>query len=49
MTEMTQGQMANVQGGSWWCFASGVVAGVGLVTLQPELVVIGVAGGIASC
>jgi len=49
MTEMTNVQMSNVQGGGWGCFLSGVVTGVGIITLQPELVVAGVVGGVATC
>jgi len=49
MTEMTNVQMSNVQGGDWRCFASGVVVGVGLVTLQPELVVAGAVGAYITC
>ena len=49
MTEMNRSEMSSVQGGGWGCFLSGVVTGIGIVTLQPELIYGGIEAGIITC
>ena len=51
MTEMNRSEMSGVQGGSdgLRCFLSGVVVGVGVATLQPEIIVAGAVGAYINC
>jgi hypothetical protein len=49
MIEMTQGQMSDVQGGSWTCFFAGVLTVGGIATLQPEIAAAGLFVASQSC
>ena len=49
MTSLNNTQMSAIEGGSLNCFLSGVVVVLGVATLQPEAVAIGLIVASESC
>jgi bacteriocin-like protein len=49
MRTLDMNEMKQVEGGGAWCLASGIAFGVGLVFLNPVLLVGGAIGGLITC